>query len=76
MDIRADEISRIIKEKIGGATTNQDLSEVGTVLSVGDGIARVYGLGKVGLGELVEFANGTKGLAFNLEEDQVARCYG
>ena len=72
MDIRADEISRIIKEKIGGATTNQDLSEVGTVLSVGDGIARVYGLGKVGLGELVEFANGTKGLAFNLEEDQVA----
>jgi F-type H+-transporting ATPase subunit alpha len=71
-DIRADEISRIIKEKIGGSTSNQDLSEVGTVLSVGDGIARAYGLGKVALGELVEFSNGTKGLAFNLEEDNVA----
>jgi F-type H+-transporting ATPase subunit alpha len=71
MDIRADEISRIIKEKIGGVTS-QDLSEVGTVLSVGDGIARAYGLGKVALGELVEFSNGTKGLAFNLEEDNVA----
>jgi proton translocating ATP synthase F1 alpha subunit len=49
-----------------------DLSEVGTVLSVGDGIARAYGLGKVALGELVEFSTGTKGLAFNLEEDKVA----
>lgn len=72
MDIRADEISRIIKEKIAGTTSNHDLSEVGTVLSVGDGIARAYGLGKVALGELVEFSNGTKGLAFNLEEDNVA----
>ena len=49
MDIRADEISRIIKDKIGGASTDQDLAEVGSVLSVGDGIARVYGLGKVAL---------------------------
>jgi F-type H+-transporting ATPase subunit alpha len=72
MDIPADEISRIIKEKISGASVAMDLSEVGTVLSVGDGIARAYGLGKVALGELVEFSNGTKGLAFNLEEDKVA----
>jgi F-type H+-transporting ATPase subunit alpha len=71
MDIRADEISRIIKDKIGGASTDQDLAEVGSVLSVGDGIARVYGLGKVALGELIEFQNGTKALAFNLEEDNV-----
>jgi F-type H+-transporting ATPase subunit alpha len=71
MDIRADEISRIIKEKIGGAASTQDLTEVGSVLSVGDGIARAYGLGKVALGELVEFSNGTKGIALNLEEDNV-----
>jgi F-type H+-transporting ATPase subunit alpha len=71
MDIRADEISRIIKDKIGGAASDQDLAEVGSVLSVGDGIARVYGLGKVALGELIEFQNGTKALAFNLEEDNV-----
>jgi F-type H+-transporting ATPase subunit alpha len=71
MDIRADEISRIIKEKIGGAASGQDLTEVGSVLSVGDGIARAYGLGKVALGELVEFSNGTKGIALNLEEDNV-----
>ena len=59
MDIPADEISRIIKEKISGASASMDLSEVGTVLSVGDGIARAYGLGKVALGELVEFSTGT-----------------
>ncbi len=71
MDIRADEISRIIKDKIGATSGDQDLSEVGSVLSVGDGIARAYGLGKVALGELVEFSNGTKGIALNLEEDNV-----
>jgi F-type H+-transporting ATPase subunit alpha len=71
MDIRADEISRIIKDRIGNLSAEQDLSEVGTVLSVGDGIARAYGLGKVAMGELVEFSNGTRGLAFNLEEDNV-----
>lgn len=71
MDIRADEISRIIKDKIGSAASAQDLTEVGSVLSVGDGIARAYGLGKVALGELVEFSNGTKGIALNLEEDNV-----
>ena len=71
MDIRADEISRIIKDKIGGASADQDLAEVGSVLTVGDGIARVYGLGKIALGELVQFQSGTKGIALNLEEDNV-----
>jgi F-type H+-transporting ATPase subunit alpha len=71
MDIRADEISRIIKDKIGNVSGDQDLAEVGSVLSVGDGIARIYGLGKVALGELIEFQNGTKAIALNLEEDNV-----
>jgi F-type H+-transporting ATPase subunit alpha len=71
MDIRADEISRIIKDKIGNVSGEQDLAEVGSVLSVGDGIARIYGLGKVALGELIEFQNGTKAIALNLEEDNV-----
>ena len=71
MDIRADEISRIIKEKISAISGSQDLAEVGSVLSVGDGIARVYGLAKVALGELVEFSSGARGIALNLEEDNV-----
>jgi F-type H+-transporting ATPase subunit alpha len=71
MDIRADEISRIIKDRIGNLSGDQDLSEVGTVLSVGDGIARAYGLGKVALGELVELTGGIRGIALNLEEDNV-----
>lgn len=71
MEIRAEEISRIIKEKISTFSAQQDSSEVGTVLSVGDGIARVHGLGKVAMGELVEFANGIRGITFNLEEDNV-----
>ena len=71
MDIRADEISRIIKDRIGSISGDQDLSEVGTVISVGDGIARAYGLGKVALGELVEFAGGIRGIALNLEESDV-----
>ena len=71
MDIRADEISRIIKDKIGSISGEQDLSEVGTVLSVGDGIARAYGLGKVALGELVDLPGGIRGIALNLEEDNV-----
>jgi F-type H+-transporting ATPase subunit alpha len=71
MDIRADEISRIIKDRIGSISGDQDLSEVGTVISVGDGIARAYGLGKVALGELVEFTGGIRGIALNLEESDV-----
>lgn len=69
--IRAEEISRIIKEKISTFSAHQDSSEVGTVLSVGDGIARIHGLGKVAMGELVEFENGMRGITLNLEEDNV-----
>jgi F-type H+-transporting ATPase subunit alpha len=71
-DVRPEEISAILKQQLSGFGADTNLEEVGTVLQVGDGIARAYGLGKVALGELVEFANGTKGLAFNLEEDNVA----
>lgn len=71
MEIRAEEISRIIKDKISSFSAEKDSSEVGTVLSVGDGIARVHGLGKVAMGELVVFQNGMQGITFNLEEDNV-----
>ena len=71
MSVNASEISSIIKEKIAYADVDLDVSEVGQVLSVGDGIARVYGLDKVQAGELVEFASGVKGMALNLEEDNV-----
>ena len=71
MALPAREISSIIKEKIAGAKVDVDVSEVGKVLSVGDGIARVYGLDKVQAGELVEFDGGIKGMALNLEEDNV-----
>lgn len=67
----ASEISSIIKDKITHSDVNADVSEVGQVLSVGDGIARIYGLEKVQAGELVEFASGVKGMALNLEEDNV-----
>ena len=67
MSVNASEISSIIKEKIAHADVDLDVSEVGQVLSVGDGIARVYGLDKVQAGELVEFASGVKGMALNLE---------
>ena len=71
MSVNASEISSIIKEKIAHSGINLDVSEVGQVLSVGDGIARVYGLEKVQAGELVEFSSGVKGMALNLEEDNV-----
>lgn len=71
MEIKAEEISRIIKDKIASYAPQHDFTEVGTVLSVGDGIARIYGLGKVAMGELVEFASGIRGIALNLEEDNV-----
>ncbi|MFO1129197.1 MAG: F0F1 ATP synthase subunit alpha [Rhodospirillales bacterium] len=71
MEIRAAEISEIIKKQIASFGTEAEVAEVGTVLSVGDGIARVYGLDKVQAGELVEFPDGTKGMALNLEEDNV-----
>lgn len=71
MSIDASEISQILKEKISNFSAQADLSETGMVLFVGDGIARAHGLSKVASGELVEFENGTRGLAFNLEADSV-----
>jgi F-type H+-transporting ATPase subunit alpha len=71
MDIRAAEISAILKEQIASFGTEAEVAEVGRVLAVGDGIARVYGLDEVEAGELVEFQDGTKGMALNLEEDNV-----
>ena len=71
MDIRAAEISAILKEQIKNFGQDAEVDEVGQVLSVGDGIARVYGLDKVQAGEMVEFADGTAGMALNLEVDNV-----
>ncbi len=71
MQIRADEVSRILKEQIKDYGKQVSVSETGTVLSVGDGIARVYGLETAQSGELVEFTNGVRGLVLNLEEDNV-----
>lgn len=72
MSVQASEISSILKEKIADFDLSTDMSEVGRVLSVGDGIAHVYGLDKVQLNEMVEFSNGVKGMALNLEEDGVS----
>ena len=71
MDIRAAEISAILKEQIANFGTEAEMAEVGRVLSVGDGIARVYGLDEVQSGEMVEFEDGTRGMALNLETDNV-----
>jgi F-type H+-transporting ATPase subunit alpha len=71
MDIRAAEISAILKEQIQNFGQEAEVSEVGQVLSVGDGIARVYGLDNVQAGEMVEFENATRGMALNLETDNV-----
>src|SRR5216683_3130051 len=71
MEIRAAEISAILKQQIAGFGSEADVAEVGQVLSVGDGIARIYGLDKVQAGEMVEFPNGMKGMALNLESDNV-----
>ena len=71
MEIKAAEISSVIKDQIANFETKADVAEVGTVLSVGDGIARVYGLDKVQAGEMVEFPGGIKGMALNLEMDNV-----
>ncbi|MFN3371871.1 MAG: F0F1 ATP synthase subunit alpha [Sphingomonadaceae bacterium] len=71
MDIRAAEISRVIRDQIASFGTEAEVSEVGQVLSVGDGIARVHGLDKVQAGEMVEFPGGLKGMALNLEADNV-----
>ena len=71
MDIRAAEISAILKNEIANFGAEAEVTEVGQVLSVGDGIARVYGLDNVQAGETVEFQDGTKGMALNLETDNV-----
>src|ERR1043166_6159222 len=71
MEIKADEITKIIREQIEDYRGGVDVSEVGNVISVGDGIARVYGLEKAMAGELLEFPHGVMGLALNLEESQV-----
>ena len=71
MDIRAAEISAILKEQIANFGSDAEVAEVGRVLSVGDGIARVHGLDEVQAGEMVEFEGGVKGMALNLESDNV-----
>ncbi|WP_232491960.1 F0F1 ATP synthase subunit alpha [Novosphingobium kaempferiae] len=71
MDIRAAEISKVIKDQIASFGTEAQVSEVGSVLSVGDGIARIHGLDNCQAGEMVEFANGVQGMALNLEADNV-----
>src|ERR1051326_3392157 len=71
MDIRAAEISSILKQQIANFGTEAEVAEVGQVLSVGDGIARIYGLDSVKAGEMVEFPGGIKGMALNLERDNV-----
>ena len=71
MKISPEEISSIIREQIANFDTEVEVKEVGTVLSVGDGIARAYGLDEVMAGELVEFSEGSKGMVLNLEERNV-----
>ncbi|HYM59815.1 MAG TPA: F0F1 ATP synthase subunit alpha [Thermoanaerobaculia bacterium] len=71
VDLKAEEITEIIRQQLTGIGRGVDVSEVGTVTSIGDGIARVYGLDRVMAGELVEFPHGIAGLALNLEEDNV-----
>src|ERR687886_793965 len=71
IEIKPDEISAILRQQLSGFDAGANLEEVGTVLQMGDGIARVYGLGNVRAGELVEFENGVRAIALNLEEDNV-----
>ena len=71
VSIRPDEISSILKQQIADYDKSVSVSNVGTVLQIGDGIARVYGLEQVMAGELVEFEDGTEGIALNLEDDNV-----
>ena len=70
-NIRPDEVSAILREQLSNFKTEAELEEVGTVLQVGDGVARIYGLTKAQSGELLEFENGISALVLNLEEDNV-----
>jgi F-type H+-transporting ATPase subunit alpha len=71
MDIKADEISKIIRDQIGSYAVDVDVAEVGTVVSIGDGIARVHGVERAMAGEMIEFPHGVFGIALNLEEESV-----
>src|SRR6476659_10013219 len=71
MDIKAEEISKIIRDQIGSYAVDVDVAEVGTIVSVGDGIARVHGVEKTMAGEMLEFPHGIYGIALNLEEESV-----
>jgi F-type H+/Na+-transporting ATPase subunit alpha len=71
MDIKADEISKIIREQIGSFAVDVDVAEIGSIISIGDGIARVHGVDNVMAGEMLEFPHGVFGIALNLEEDSV-----
>ncbi len=70
-EINPAEVSSILREQLAGVKSAAELEEVGTVLQVGDGIARIYGLTNVESGELIEFENGARGIVLNLEEDNV-----
>ncbi len=70
-EVKPAEVSAILREQLAGVKTDAELQEVGTVLQIGDGIARIYGLNNVQSGELIEFSTGLKGIALNLEEDNV-----
>src|SRR6476619_5448282 len=71
MDIKAEEISKIIRDQIGSFAVDVDVAEVGTIVTVGDGIARVHGIEKTMAGEMLEFPHGVFGIALHLEEESV-----
>ena len=71
MDIKAEEISKVIRDQIGSYAVDVDVAEVGSVVSIGDGIARVHGIERAMAGEMIEFPHGVFGIALNLEEDSV-----
>ena len=70
-EIKPAEVSAILRQQLSGFKSEAELEEVGTVLQVGDGVARIYGLSKVQSGELIEFESGLRGIVMNLEEDNV-----
>jgi F-type H+-transporting ATPase subunit alpha len=71
VDVKPDEVSAILREQLSSFKSESELEEVGTVLQVGDGVARIYGLTSVQAGELIEFEEGTEAMVLNLEEDNV-----
>ena len=71
MDIKAEEISKIIRDQIGSYAVDVDVAEVGTIISIGDGIARIHGIEKAMAGEMLEFPHSVFGIALNLEEESV-----